>query len=166
MDLEVFSKLLAAVASALKSAVDLVKALPPNRGRAPAPRAKITEPAHGAVVSSPVPVVGSASGLPADGRIWTAVHTGGLFWPQAQAVVVGDEREASWTAQASLGRGDDTDHGNAFDILAVLADSEAEKVFVPWLDRGQGMTRGARFPGLSALPRGARILDRVTVTLR
>ena len=119
-----------------------------------------------AAVSSPVLVKGSASGLPDDGRIWTAVHTGGLFWPQAQAVLIGNGRGASWTAQASLGGGDSSDHGRAFDVLAVLADSEAEREIVVWLARGRGQKRGAQFSGLSALPTGTRILDRVTVTLR
>lgn len=119
---------------------------------------QITDPIDDATVPSEITAEGTASGLEAGSTLWTVVHIGGLFWPQRQALVVGD----TWTAQVFIGGGP-RDSGKQFDVLAVVTSTEADSAFLEWLRRGD---QSGDFPGLFALPPGANIMDRITVTLR
>lgn len=147
-----------ATASLRFNVVASVEATPPNDGAIDEASARITEPSDGSVVPSEITVEGTASGIEAGSALWTVVHIGGLFWPQRQALIVRD----TWTAQAFIGGGTQ-DSGKQFDVLAVLADGEADRAFLEWLQRGE---ETGDFPGLSVLPPGVNIMDRVAVSLR
>lgn len=121
---------------------------------APDPGAVITAPEDGSLQGETVNMSGTITGrVPADTKLWTVVRVGGLFYPQSEALVVGDE----WTGTARLGG----TSGEVYDLIVAFVDEEAQDVFERWIEEGQ---RTGDFPGFPALPSGVSVQDSVQIT--
>lgn len=80
----------------------------------------------------------------------------GRFYPQNRPVDV--EAGANWSSVVYLGVAADV--GARFDILAVVANAEAQQAFDAYLAEARDKSD---WSGLTALPEGAVIHDRITV---
>ncbi|MGH8904600.1 MAG: hypothetical protein ACRDYA_23680 [Egibacteraceae bacterium] len=98
------------------------------------------------------------SNLPPATSIWTIVFVEGLYYPQRQALVIGD----SWTGNAYLGGGSQ-DRGKTFNVLAVIVNEATNTVFTDWVTEAD---KTGQYPGMPSLPPGATVQDSVKVTLQ
>jgi len=119
----------------------------------------ITYPINQARVDHTETVRGTSQELPAGQVIWVVVFAQkvGRYYPQNRPADI--EAGDNWSSIVYIGIPDDT--GNRFDIIAVVASTEAQDAFNAYLaDAGDQ----SDWPGLEALPEGAVIYDRITVT--
>src|SRR6266511_2569517 len=95
-------------------------------------------------------------------EIWVVVVVRGIgkFYPQDGPVTIA--ADGDWTSLPVF-FGDNRDAGRRFDALAVIATADAGGAFGRYLERGR-LT--GRYPGITRLPAGARVYDRVTVVRR
>lgn len=129
-------------------------------GPGPVVKATITEPQDGAAVPLGwANATGAASNVPSAGpeRLWLVEELAGYYWPQQQAVV----QDGTWVAQLRLGAGA-ADAGKRLNVLLVLTSGAADRELRSWLERGAA---SGDYPPMRGLPDGARILDRVAVTI-
>lgn len=128
--------------------------------RPPAPtEVTITYPINLAQ-AEPIEVVrGTFEGLPEGKAIWIVLFIPdvGRYYPQNRPADI--EAGNRWSSLAYLGVPSDT--GKRFDILAVVADSEAKNAFNAYLANARDRNNWA---GLETLPSGATIYARITVT--
>ncbi len=104
-----------------------------------------------------------ASALPAYHQAWIVVypHSMPMYHPQMEPAK--KRTDNIWQVTTYLGKSQNTDIGDKFDIYLVLADTLAGKVFRNYLKEAE---RNKNWPGLYQLPRGAKIFHRITVTRR
>lgn len=121
--------------------------------------AAITYPANQARVDQIETVRGTVQGLPAGQVIWVVIFPQevGRYYPQNWPADL--EAGGEWSSITYIGVPSDT--GKRFDVLVVLADAEAQNAFNAYLADARDR---ADWPGLEALPSGAVIYDRITVT--
>lgn len=120
---------------------------------------KITYPYEGATVEIKVMTGGISQGIPEGQVIWIVVypHVVGRYYPQNNPADV--QADGDWSSLIHIGVEEDI--GRKFDIIAVLANKEAQDAFNDYLVESE---REQDYPGLESLPDGAVIYDRVTVT--
>lgn len=122
--------------------------------------ARIIRPVEGERVDMREMVRGSYSGIDGDGRLRLVVSVPSVesrYYPQAEAARCMEG--GRWTCPAFLGGSEDA--GLEFDIIVVVADEEAERVFKEYLEESE---RRNAWTGMAELPSGAMILDSVSVT--
>jgi len=126
---------------------------------APTTDVAITYPINLAKVDQTETVRGTVQGLPAGQVIWVVVFAQevGRYYPQNRPADL--EAGNKWSSLVYIGIPSDTD--KRFDILAVIADTEAQNAFNAYLADARDRSDWA---GLEALPAGAVIYDRITVT--
>jgi len=119
----------------------------------------IVYPANLARVDQAETVRGTVQALPAGQVIWVVVFAQevGRYYPQNRPADV--EAGGKWSSLAYIGMPADT--GKKFDILAVVANAEAQDAFGVYLADARDRSDWA---GLEALPAGAVIHDRIAVT--
>ncbi len=129
----------------------------------PAPEIRITYPVDGDSVPRNIMVQGTSANIPEGYQVWVLIypHTAPLFFPQSVAATV--DIRGEWTSPAYIGLDQPDQIGLLFDIVAVLADQNAQNVFKTYVAQGMSATA---FPGLSELPDGAVEYDRITVIRR
>ena len=120
------------------------------------PVIEFKNPSEGEEVSGEIIADGTAKNLTTGQQIWMVLFFNSRFYPQNAALVRGN---GTWSS-ATLYVGVPGDSGRNFDILAVLANSSAEKWFEDYLDKGE---KTGSFPGVRSLPNGHKVLSTVTV---
>lgn len=123
---------------------------------------KITNPSNGATVSQSIDVEGTSKDIPAGASLWIMVYPHGVnrCYPQDNRdfpIVV--MANGDWSTRAVIGS--DIDSGLEFKIFAVLADENANKAIIDYLDKCKA---NGSWPGMEKLPDGAMPYDKVSVT--
>ncbi|SRR6266536_1256431 len=125
-------------------------------GVANRPSATIVSPREGQPVAREIRVEGRSVNRRRGQQIWIAVVPGGStrFYPQNGSADI--QADGAWISPPVF-LGDLSDTGSrGFDILALIVDPGAQKVFGDYL-------RGTESPGLVRLPEGTIVADTVTV---
>lgn len=123
------------------------------------PEVRIATPQDGQIVPVEIIATGTAQNLAQGQELWIVVEPrkNSLFYPQAGPVIVAS---GLWTSsEIFIGRNQDA--GQRFDILAVLADQQAQREFSAYLSEGQ---RTGSYRGLGNLPPGTAVAASVAVT--
>lgn len=136
----------------------------PNPTPSPSPvktEIKITYPSEGATVQQTESVKGTSQAIPDGHTIWVVVFipTIGRYYPQNYPASA--QPNGNWSSIAYLGV--EKDAGLRFEILAVLANHNAQAAFNNYLKDARDKKS---YPGLEQLPKEAVIYDRITVTRR
>lgn len=120
---------------------------------------EITYPYNDALVEITEMVRGTSQEIPEEHAIWIVIypHVAGRYYPQNNPADV--QADGDWTSLIAIGIEDDVD--KKFDIIAALANQEAQDVFNAYLEQAKGK---ATWPGLEKLPTGTEIYARITVT--
>lgn len=88
---------------------------------APGPYVSITSPLNGTVVNINQEVTGKSANIPADSKVWVAVHAGDIYFPQPEPRI---DEFGNWKCNATFGG---LEHGGlSFDIIALIADRNAQ----------------------------------------
>ncbi|HEX5760452.1 MAG TPA: hypothetical protein VF121_14790 [Thermoanaerobaculia bacterium] len=126
---------------------------------APTTKVAITYPVNLARVEQSETVRGTVEGLPSGQVVWVTIFVQevGRYYPQNRPADI--EASGRWSSLVYLGQ--PADVGKRFDILAAVATTEAQSAFSAYLTDARDRTD---FSGLEALPAGALIHDRITVT--
>jgi hypothetical protein len=124
----------------------------------PEPVITISYPATGATVKLQEIVRGTSANIPEGYTLSVMVypHAAGLYYPQ-HSMDIG--ANGDWTSLTTIGK--EGNSGEAFDIVVVLADPDAQAVITAYLDTAKAADA---YPGLDKLPSGAVEYDRVIVT--
>lgn len=124
----------------------------------PNPEITITYPVNQAKTEQTETVRGTSQALPSGQAIWVVVFAQevGRYYPQNQRAEI--EAGNNWSSITYLGIPADT--GKKFDIIAVAADSDAQRAFDTYLAEARDKKD---WPGLAALPGSAIIYDRITI---
>jgi len=100
---------------------------------------------------------GTAKNIPNGQQLWIVIHIHGEeFYPQKPVAV---QNDGSWSLPVQFGGARDV--GTKFDIYAVLADKNAQKVLNNYIDES---TNANSWKGMSALPNGITTITQLTVT--
>ncbi len=126
---------------------------------APATKVAITYPVNLARVEQSETLRGTVEGLPPGQVIWVVIFVQdvGRYYPQNRPADI--EAGGKWSSLVYIGQPNDS--GKRFDIIAVVANGEAQNAFNVYLADARDRSD---WPGLEALPAGATIHDRITVT--
>lgn len=127
----------------------------------PPPSVKITYPANLGRVDMTETIIGTVQGLQEGEAIWVVlfIKDVGRYYPQNLPATI--EAGGRWSSLAYIGV--PSDDGMRFDILAIIANAEAQNAFKAYLAEAGENNNWA---GMEVLPQGAVIYDRVTVTRR
>jgi len=125
----------------------------------PTTRVKIIQPTEGTKVEQTEMVKGTSQRIPNEQVIWVVVFVQkvGRYYPQNNPADV--QASGDWTSVTYIGV--PADGGLKFDLIAVLADKEAQNAFNKYLVDARNKND---YPGLEHLPNGATIYDRVSIT--
>ncbi len=83
----------------------------------------------------------------------------GRYYPVEESIPI--KPDGTWSHMAGVGSADPGDVGQKFDIIAVLANSSADAAFRNYVSVGVATQN---LPGMTILPSGASIQDKITVT--
>ena len=122
---------------------------------------EINLPSSGQLCGHKVQVAGTITGAPEGAILRTVVVPGavGTYHPQAGRLTILPEA-GTWSGRTYIGStGQGSDTGEEFEILVVECTEEAEAAF----DRYLAGAAAEGWPGLTALPEGAAVLQRVKV---
>ena len=121
--------------------------------------AAVTYPINQAKVNQTETVRGTIQELPSEQVIWVVVFAQdvGRYYPQNRHADI--EAGNNWSSIVFIGVPSDT--GKRFDILVLLVNSEAQDALNNYLEEARDQND---WPGLEAIPEGAVIYDRITVT--
>ena len=135
-------------------------------GSQAATEVKITHPTGESRVAHIETVRGTTRGIPTGHVVWVVVfaHEVGRYYPQDRAASA--EARGRWSSVTYLGLQGDAGKGKTFDILAVLVDDQARRVFGAYIAEAKEHADWPDWYGLEGLPTGVVIWDRVTVTRR
>lgn len=127
----------------------------------PEPEVKITDLSSGDRVNLEEVLRGTSQNIPEEQVIWIVIYPREVrrYYPQDYPVEI--QAGGDWTSSVYIGI--EADVGKTFDIIAVLADQEAQDAFNDYLEECQ---EEKSWPGLEVLPEGAVIHERITVTRR
>ena len=125
----------------------------------PTTEVEITYPYDGAIVEIREMVRGTSQKIAEGQAIWIVVYVDGRYYPQDDPADV--QVDGDWSSLAFIGIEEDV--GRKFDIIAVLANKDAQDAFNAYLVQAKVKKT---WPGLEKLPNGAEIYDRITVTRR
>jgi hypothetical protein len=119
----------------------------------------VSSPSPGGQVPAAAAVRGTSAHLGAGQVIWVfTINPGGSSLnPQPRPAAVGCD--GSWSSQVFVGGAGDA--GKPFQILVAVADPAAAAAITAYLADAQ---RTGSYPGMAALPAGARLADQLTVT--
>ncbi len=125
----------------------------------PSMEVAITYPTNLSKVEQTETIRGTVTKLPEEHVIWVVVFIQevGRYYPQNRPADL--EAGGRWSSLVYIGVPSDID--KRFDILAVVADTNAQNVFNAYLAEARDRSDWA---GLEMLPEGAVIYDRITVT--
>jgi|GEM_PF-2703934 len=128
-------------------------------GAAPA-SLSITSPANNTQVGYNPTVTGKVGQIAKGQKLWVVVyaHQTNRYYPQSGCLT--PQSNANWSCKAYLGT-QSTSKGQKFDILAVLADQDANSAFVQYQSYSQQAKTNT---GLTQLPSGIVAQNQVTVT--
>jgi hypothetical protein len=124
------------------------------------PFAAIILPQDGQRVAREILVQGTVQSLRAGQQIWIAVvpDDTSLYYPQSGPVTI--QGDGDWISPpVFLGSTDDIGQ-RGFDVLAIIAGSQAQQALNEYLERNQ---QKDQFPGLDELPQDTTVADSVTV---
>lgn len=102
-------------------------------------------------------IEGTAKNVPEEKAVWIVVypHTAVKYYPIKEARIQNEK----WELPAQFGESKDTD--TEFDIIALLANEQAQDEFATYLEECE---QSKSWPGIDELPEGVEIYDTVTVT--
>jgi hypothetical protein len=123
------------------------------------PEIEITNVAEGDSVVTDVMVKGTSRNIPGDNRIWLVIYSHPVkrFYPQerpADMQVGGD-----WSSRCYFGIREDV--GERFDVMAILADKDAQQSFNEYLKNAEAERD---WGGLEEIPEHTEAYQRITVT--
>ncbi|MDR0798109.1 MAG: hypothetical protein LBE70_05310, partial [Nitrososphaerota archaeon] len=111
------------------------------------PSVHIYSPDNGAVVSMEEQITGVAKNIPKGSTVWVVIRVEKRYFPQRDFKI---DKDGYWTCDARFGGVNDDDRKD-FDVIALVADENANSVFV-------------EKSGFTVLPVGAKEYERITVT--
>ena len=119
------------------------------------PMVKIISPLDTAKIRDTI--TGTAKYIPEDKAVWILIYpqTANKYYPQNKA----DIQNEKWVIQAQFGL--EENDSEYFDIIAVLADQNAQNEFTVYRDKSNA---AQKWDGIQTLPNTTQELDRVTVT--
>ncbi|MDD3248025.1 MAG: hypothetical protein PHF18_14430 [Methanosarcina sp.] len=102
-------------------------------------------------------ITGTAEYIPTGDEIWIFVHphTVNKYYPQRSSAVI---QNGEWSLSAGIGS--ESDASKKFDIIAVLADTKAQKELNTYFETCE---ETGEWPGMDKVPDSAKEYDRVTV---
>lgn len=121
----------------------------------------ITKPSNNGTVHWQEFVEGESQNLGQNSEIWVVIKPLGVerYYPQSFPVDL--YSNGKWTGRANFGEQNATDIGRQFQLIAVLADSNASNAIHGYLD---SCASKKLCDGLKELPQGAVMQDVITVT--
>jgi hypothetical protein len=131
---------------------------------ADATEARISYPPDGAIVSKNVEVGIISKDIPVGQQFWISVYPTGV-----KRYYIQDKRHSpivktiTGNQSTEVLVGSNEDSGMKFKLVTIIADRNAIKAIMDYLD--QCNAKGS-WPGLDKLPIGAKVLDEITVTRR
>lgn len=119
------------------------------------PEIKITYPLNTAEIQERIE--GTAKNVPEGKEVWIVIypHTAVKYYPIKEVSIQNEK----WELPAQFGESKDTD--TEFDIIALLANEQAQDEFTTYLEECE---KSKSWPGIDELPEGVEIYDTVTVT--
>jgi PGF-pre-PGF domain-containing protein len=119
------------------------------------PTVNITSPLNTVKISDTI--TGTAKYIPDGQAVWIIIypHKAHKYYPQNKV----DIQNENWELQAQFGQ--KNNDSEKFDMIAVLADQNAQNEFTAYLDKSNSVQK---WEGIQALPNVTQELDRVTVT--
>lgn len=122
---------------------------------------KITYPSNADPVKMDEKVNGTTENIPDGFYVWILGYSdkGDMprYYPRPDSVNIPQNGE--WSIPIQIGTVDDS--GRNFDIIAVLADTQANERFQKYIT---DCKRNNNWPGIEEIPEGATTYDRITVT--
>ncbi|HEX8138348.1 MAG TPA: hypothetical protein VF544_12220 [Pyrinomonadaceae bacterium] len=119
---------------------------------------EIKQPLEDSKVEQTEMVRGTAQNIPNGQVLWIVVFVPkvGRYYPQNNPADI--QANGDWSSVTYLGVAADV--GLKFDLIAVLADNQAQSAFKKYLIDARDKNN---YPGLANVPNGATIYDRVSV---
>lgn len=129
--------------------------LPMWKSNVDLPSVEITDPRDDSVVNTSEMITGKSQRIPEGKLIWIVIYSKARFLYIPQDGPANNQIGGSWSSHASIGS--DEPEGSRFEIMAVLADKNAQEVF---------LSNREQEPGLKVLPDGAAIYSQIRVTTK
>jgi len=126
--------------------------------REPPPDVNISYPSGGDRVIVQQVIRGTSFNIPEDQVIWIVIYPQEVvrYYPQDNPADI--QANGDWTSSSYIGIA--ADAGKTFDIIAVLANMEAQDVFNDYLEECKEQQS---WPGLERLPEGAVLYERINL---
>lgn len=115
----------------------------------------ITYPPDSSKVQMGETIKGTAANIPEGQQLWIVTRWYDNYYPQNYVDIQSD---GSWELPVQIGEGDS--HGDYYDIMAVLADKNAQNEFNNYLNTFE---KTGVFPEMRKLPDGSMVKVKVTV---
>jgi len=121
---------------------------------------RITHPSDSAMVNMTEIMIGNATNIPEDQKLWITIYpqTAHKYYPQNPVNI---QNDGSW--RLSIQFGGENNVGEKFDIVAVLADKNAQKVLNDYMEAS---AKAKFWKGMEELPDGTTEIIKFTVTRR
>ena len=121
---------------------------------------RIIHPSDSAMVNLIETIFGTANNIPEGKYPWILINpaNSSKYYPQKPINIRDDGR---WSLPVQFGGEEHL--GQKFDIIAILADQEANKEITNYINEGN---RTDSWPGIDKIPAGAIVVDKITVTRR
>jgi hypothetical protein len=118
---------------------------------------KITYPSDSAIVNITETIIGTAKNIPEGQQLWIAIypHTASKYYPQNPVSI---ESNGNWDLPVQFGGA--LNAGEKFDIIALLADDNAQKKLINYIETSE---KAKLFKGVRILPDGSKIITKLTV---
>jgi hypothetical protein len=118
----------------------------------------ITYPSNSATVQMNEIITGTAKNIPDDQQLWIVIYPQSTYkyYPQNPVNIQGD---GSWTLPVQFGR--ESNVGTKFDIVALLADKNAQKELNYYMDTS---AKNGSYSGMGMLPDGTIEITNIRVT--
>lgn len=122
---------------------------------------KITYPSNTSTVKQYERVIGTTENVPDGFYVWILGYSDNgdepRYYPRSDSVNIPQNGE--WSIPIQIGSDDES--GASFDIIAVLANTQANERFQEYITNCE---RNDNWPGIEEIPEGATIYDKKTVT--
>jgi len=129
---------------------------------------KITNPTDGASVGAQSEVTGTSQNLPSGQTIWILLHPHNTqqYYPQDKTQMQNQttvRTNGNWNTTVYFGIGNNSDRGVQFDIVAALANPEAQAKLNTYqmTSASEGSWKGLN---ATTMPNGLTFYDSITVT--
>jgi hypothetical protein len=130
-------------------------------GTATATEIEITKPVDGDNVDTTQSIEGTSKDITDFQQIWIAVYIPSInryYLQDKRSLGFNNLANGEWGTRAIIGGPNDS--GREFQLLAILADENANNIIIEYLDK---CNKDEEWPGMENLPAGVAAYDKVTV---